>query len=115
MDGSDVRLRPGPSAGPDEGWTVGIDGGPEQVVRREAGLAEIALAKGLPAGQHNVVLRPLPGTRPAIDSLTVEQRRSALPWIAAGAVALALVLATAALVGGLGRRRRWYERGRGWE
>ncbi len=112
FDGTDLRLRPGPSVGPDEGWAVSIDGGLEEAVLAQPGLAEIPLAEGLAQGRHSAVLRPLPGTRPAVDSLTVEQRRSALPWIAAGAVVLLLVLAAAALFGGLGRRRRWYERGR---
>lgn len=110
--GTELSLRPGPSVGPDEGWTVSIDGGLEEAVRGEPGLAEITLAEGLASGRHSAVLRPLPGTRPAVDSLMVQQRPSAVPWLAAGGVAVVLVLAAALLLGGLGRRRRWYERGR---
>ena len=112
FDGTDLRLRPGPSVSPDEGWTLSIDGGREEVVHSQPGLADIPLAEGLAPGRHSAVLRPLPGARPAVDSLMVEQRRSTLPWIAAGAVALVLVLGAALLLGGLGRRRRWYERER---
>jgi polysaccharide biosynthesis protein PslG len=110
--GTDLSLRPGPSAGPVEGWTLSIDGGLEEAVSAEPGLSEIVLAQGLAPGRHTAVLRPLAASRPAVDSLTVAQRRPTLPWMAAGGAALGLVLAAALFLGGFGRRRRWYERGR---
>jgi hypothetical protein len=112
FDGTDLSLRPGPGVGLEEGWTLSIDGGPEEAVQAEPGLAEIPLAEGLAPGRHSAVLRPLPGTRPAVDSLTVQRRPPVLPWIAAGAAVLVVALVAALLLGGAGRRRRWYERGR---
>jgi hypothetical protein len=107
--GTDLLLRAGP--GGDGTFSFRLDGGEFQPVSYSSG-EEVLLARYLSSGRHMVTLAPGPGSRLAVDSLTVKERRPFLPWLAAvGAVAL-LALLVSVLVLAVRRRRPWYERSR---
>jgi hypothetical protein len=106
--GTGLSLKTGP--GTEGTFSYALDGGAEQQVSFAAG-EEIPLARSLPGGEHTLTLRAAPGPL-ALDSLTVESRSPATPWLVAGAAVLVLALIAALVAGILARRRPWYRRGR---
>jgi hypothetical protein len=107
--GTDLLLRAGP--GGDGTLSFRLDGGEFQPVSYSSG-EEVLLARGLSPGRHTVTLAPGPGSRLTVDSLTVKERRSFLPWLAALAAVALLAVLVSALVLVVRRRRPWYERSR---
>ncbi len=108
FSGTDLRLKAGPNS--DGSVACSIDGAAEKEIELATG-DEVQLARDLPAGTHDVMVRVISG-RPAIDSLAVAQESPARAWIAIGGAVLAVVLAAVLVSGAIARRRRWYEHGR---
>jgi hypothetical protein len=109
FEGTNLILK----AGPDGNGTVSfrLDGGEWQSAPYDSG-QEILLARGLPLGRHTIGLVPGSGSQLSVDSFTVEDRRSLLPWLATAGVAALAVLLIVAFVLAVRRRRPWYERSR---
>ena len=107
--GTDLWLKTGPGVGGTFSYT--LDGGAEETVSF-APEESIQLAQGLPAGQHALTLRAIPGPL-TVDSLTIDGRAPVTPWLVAGGIALAIALIAVLVAGIITRRRPWYARGRG--
>jgi hypothetical protein len=107
FEGSDLWLGTGPEAGGTVAYT--IDDGPEEQVDVAAS-SQVHLAENLPAGPHRVTIRPVSGML-SVDSVTVRHQPTLWPWIVAGVVVLATLLAALFLTRAR-PQRQWYERGR---
>jgi hypothetical protein len=109
FEGTDAILR----VGPGEAGTLSVvlDGAASEAISPISG-GEVVLARALSPGRHNLTLSPGAGGRLAVDSLTVEERRPYLPWLAAGGAAVLAGLLILVVVLAVRRRRPWYERSR---
>jgi hypothetical protein len=109
FEGTDLLLQIPP--GEEGAFSFSLDGAVAETVSYAPG-QRIVLARELSAGRHSLTLSPGAGGRLAVDSLTVEERRPYLPWLAAGGAAIlaGLLVLLVALV--VRRRRPWYERSR---
>jgi len=87
-----------------------LDEQEEQTVAFDAG-EQVRLAKALPRGWHTITIRAKPGPL-SLDSLTIRDRGSIIPWLIAGGIVLGIGLVVALIVALIARRRRWYQRSR---
>jgi hypothetical protein len=108
FEGTDLWLRAGPGA---EGELVVTldDAAPES--RPFTAGEQIALGENLGKGTHTLTIQAAEGPL-AVDSWTIEERRTVRPWVIAGGGFAALILAAVLVSGLAGQRRRWYHRSR---
>ncbi len=104
FSGTDLWLTVGPDAGGSLAYI--IDEQVEMTAPFAAG-QQIQLARSLSRGTHTITIRAAPGLL-SLDSLTIRDRASIIPWALAGGIVLSIGLVVALIA----RRRRWYERSR---
>jgi hypothetical protein len=109
FEGTTLLLQAPP--GEEGAFSLSLDGAAAKTVSYSAG-QQIVLARGLSPGRHTLTLSPGASGRLAVDSLTVEERRPYLPWLAVGGAAVLAGLLILAVVLTVRRRRPWYERSR---
>jgi polysaccharide biosynthesis protein PslG len=109
FEGTALLLQIPPGA--EGAFALSLDGAAARTVPYSAG-QEIVLARGLSPGRHTITLSAGSDGRLAVDSLTVEERRPYLPWLAAGGAAVLAGLLILVVVLAVRRRRPWYERSR---
>jgi len=108
FSGTDLWLKVGPDAVGE--LVYSLDGGAEETMSF-AGGEQVELARSLSRGQHTVSIRAASDSL-VVDSLTIREQASAMPWLMAGGIAVAAVLVVVLIVAIVTRRRRWYERSR---
>jgi len=108
FSGTDLWLRAGPDA--DGSLSFSLDEQPEEIASFDAG-EQVRLAWALPRGWHTITIRAAPGSL-SLDSLTIRDRGSIVPWLIVGGIVLGIGLVVALIAALIARRRRWYQRSR---
>jgi hypothetical protein len=108
FSGTDLWLQAGPDAGGSLSYS--LDDQAEETAAFAAG-EQVRLARALPRGSHTITIRATPGPL-SLDSLTIRDRASIIPWLIAGGIVLCIGLVVALVAALIARRRRWYQRTR---
>jgi len=108
FSGTDLWLKAGPGSGGSLAYSIDEQG--EGTTTVAAG-QQVQLARGLSGGTHTITIRAASDSL-SLDSLTIRDRASIIPWVIAGATVLSIGLVVVLVVALIARRRRWYERSR---
>ncbi|MFN2167748.1 MAG: hypothetical protein ACK2U9_15975, partial [Anaerolineae bacterium] len=108
FSGTDLWLEAGPGSSGSLAYSIDEQG--EETTTVAAG-EQVQLARGLSGGTHTITIRAASDSL-SLDSLTIRDRASIIPWVIAGATVLSIGLVVVLVVALIARRRRWYERSR---